>query len=50
MNLKDTSKKVVMTMTNQMLKHNANSTTCVYVYQPKMPKQLSQFSKIKNDK
>ncbi|MBO5462637.1 MAG: cyclic lactone autoinducer peptide [Clostridia bacterium] len=50
MKFKDKSKKVVVAITNKMLKTNANTTGCVYVYQPKMPKQLSQFSKIKNDK
>lgn len=50
MKIKDKSKNFVIGVTNKMLKHNANSTSCLYIYQPKTPKQLSQFSKIKNDK
>ena len=32
------------------LKGNANSTTCVMVFQPKAPKELKKFNKINNDK
>lgn len=50
MNLKAKAKDIVVSATNKMLKQNANSTGCVYIYQPKAPKALSRFSKIKNDK
>lgn len=29
---------------------DANSTTCIAVYQPKAPKSLKKYSKIENDK
>lgn len=50
MELKKITKKLIVSTTNKMLKHNANSTSCLYIYQPKVPKQLSRFSRIKNDK
>lgn len=35
---------------NLALKGNANSTTCVSIYQPKAPQGLKKFSKMNNDK
>jgi len=32
------------------LKRDANSTTCVTIFQPKAPAALKKFSKIDNDK
>ena len=32
------------------LKGNANSTTCISIFQPKAPDELKKFSKIENDK
>ncbi len=29
---------------------DANSTTCMAIYQPKAPKAIKEFSKIENDK
>lgn len=42
--------KVLVSLVDKVLYKNANSTNCVYIYQPKVPKQLSRFSRIKNDK
>lgn len=50
MNFKELSKKAIIYVTNKALKHNANSTSCLYVYQPKAPKELMRFRKIRNDK
>ena len=49
-NIKSGVLNLIKKSTIESLKHNANTTTCVGVYQPKAPKQLSQISKIKNDK
>lgn len=38
------------TVVEKFLKADANSTTCMIVYQPKAPKMLKKFSKIENDK
>lgn len=45
-----TAKKIIKTAVKKSLANNANSTTCVYVYQPKAPAALKQFSKVENDK
>lgn len=42
--------KVVVSLVDKMLYKNANSTNCVYIYQPIPPKQLSRFKKSKSDK
>lgn len=34
----------------EMLKRNANQTTCGGIYQPKAPEALKKFSKVENDK
>ncbi|MBE6835468.1 MAG: cyclic lactone autoinducer peptide [Ruminococcaceae bacterium] len=43
-------KSVMKKVVNLALKGNANSTTCVMVYQPKAPKELKKFSKMNNGK
>lgn len=42
--------KVIKVITEKSLEHDANSTTCMAVYQPKAPESLKRFSKIDNDK
>lgn len=39
--------KSVVKMLNNVLKIDANSTSCVVVYQPKVPKKLEKFRKEK---
>lgn len=40
----------IKTIAEKSLERNANSTTCVVLYQPKAPVALNKFSKVKNDK
>lgn len=40
----------VKSAATQMLKRDANQTTCGGIYQPKAPEALKKFSKVKNDK
>lgn len=40
----------VKSAATQMLKRDANQTTCVGIYQPKAPEALKKFSKVENDK
>ena len=42
--------KVIKVITEKSLEHDANSTTCMAVYQPKAPESLKRFSKIDDDK
>lgn len=42
--------KIIKSIAEKALIHDANSTTCIAVYQPKTPKSLKKFSKIDNDK
>lgn len=42
--------KAIKTMAEKSLERNANSTTCIYYYQPKAPDALKKFSKVENDK
>lgn len=46
-NLSKQTAKVVAGTLNKMLKVDANSTSCLVVYQPKAPKGLERF---KNEK
>lgn len=39
--------KLVTGTLNKMLKVEANSTSCLMVYQPKVPKTLDKFKKMK---
>ncbi len=41
--------KVMKTIAEKSLTRDANSTTCIAVYQPKAPASLKKFSKIDND-
>ena len=41
--------KLLKAIANNSLKIDANSTTCMAVYQPKAPASLKKFSKIDND-
>lgn len=36
-----------LSVLNHVLKVDANSTSCMYIYQPKAPKDLERFRKIK---
>ena len=38
------------TIVEKFIKADANSTTCMIVYQPKAPAALKKFSKTENDK
>lgn len=49
MNKKSVSKNMLKKAVEFSLKGNANSTTCVHIYQPKAPAALKKFSKIDND-
>lgn len=40
----------IKTIAEKSLERNANSTTCIYYYQPKAPAALKKFSKVENDK
>lgn len=42
--------KAIKAMAEKSLKSDANSTTCMAVYQPKAPATLKKFSKIDNAK
>lgn len=41
--------KAIKIMAEKSLSRDANSTTCMAVYQPKAPASLKKFSKIDND-
>lgn len=41
--LSQTSASGVASMLEKMLKVEANTTSCVYVYQPKVPKDLQKY-------
>ena len=45
-NIKPLAKAVVSTL-NGVLRVDANSTACFVAYQPKAPKELSRFKKVK---
>lgn len=42
--------KIVNSLVKKTLVNSANSTTCIYVHQPKAPDTLKSFSKLSNDK
>lgn len=48
----ETTKKIILKLTEKVTKralvHNANSTTCFTIYQPRPPKSLERFKS--NDK
>lgn len=41
---------IIKTIVEKTVRVDANSTTCIAVYQPKAPAALKKFSKIENDK
>lgn len=47
---KNNYSKIIKKVVENSLKLNANSTTCMAVYQPKAPDALKKFSKVENDK
>lgn len=40
----------VKKLADNALTRDANSTTCIWIYQPKAPEALKKFSKVENDK
>lgn len=42
--------KIIKTLIEKSIMSDANSTTCMVVYQPKVPAMLKKFSKLENDK
>lgn len=44
------STKIVKAIVEKFVRVDANSTTCMAVYQPKVPAMLKKFSKVDNDK
>ncbi len=42
--------KMVKNIVEKFVRVDANSTTCMAVYQPKAPSLLKKFSKVENDK
>lgn len=42
--------KIIKKVVENSLFANANSTSCIMLYQPKVPDALKNFSKIENDK
>ena len=45
--LKSTTMKTIKGVLDGMLKSEANSTSCMFVYQPKAPEELKKFRKHK---
>lgn len=45
-----TCSKMVKAIVEKVVRIDANSTTCMIVYQPKAPAMLKKFSKVANDK
>lgn len=41
---------MVKAIVEKVVRIDANSTSCIIVYQPKAPTMLKKFSKIENDK
>lgn len=48
-NSKKVLTKVATISAERMLAHNANSTSCVVIYQPKLPKKFKEFKSAEND-
>lgn len=42
--------KMAKSAVEKSIKLDANSTTCMIIYQPKAPAALKKFSRIENDK
>lgn len=47
---KRTITKIMKTVIEKSLTHDANSASCIVYYQPKAPAALKKFSKVENDK
>lgn len=45
-----TCSEMAKAIVKKFVRIDANSTTCMIVYQPKAPTMLKKFSKIENDK
>ena len=41
---------IIKTIVEKTVRVDANSTTCIAVYQPKAPAALKKFSKVENEK
>lgn len=41
--------KIAAISAERMLTHSANSTSCVLIYQPKLPKNFKEFKSAEND-
>lgn len=41
--------KIAAITAEHMLTHNANSTSCVVIFQPKLPKNFAEFKSSEND-
>lgn len=48
--MKEQTRKIVKTVVEKFVRVDANSTTCIAVYQPKVPQMLKKFKKADNDK
>ncbi len=46
---KEKAAKLLKTIVNQSLIIDSDYITCLFVYQPKAPKELKKFSKIKKN-
>lgn len=46
-NVSKTSAKTVTKVLDRVLRMEANTTSCLFVYQPKAPKELKQFRREK---
>lgn len=49
-NINKSAEKFMKSIVEKQASHAANSTTCIALYQPKVPTSLKKFSKIDNDK
>ena len=50
MEVKKSCSNMIKTIVEKFVRVDANSTTCMAVYQPKTPTNLKKFSKIEDDK
>ncbi len=48
--IKKNAYKVSKVLIKNSVKRDANSTTCIFTHQPKVPSELKKFSKIYNVK
>lgn len=45
-NIKKKHSEFIKSIVKKELKSNANTTSCMLIYQPKVPQELKKFSKI----